>query len=449
MNSNISPELIPKAIAIRQLIHQFIQERRDAKLEKLKTDDSAELESQEAKIRLAHIPSTWLKDAAKRAAQLKAVTHSIKPMHGDAKGTSVFASFDQLAPQQYVGTNCIKTPKIDVVGNAAALDVFKLLQKSVNEESFLQLAVQKDPALSSAISDDASEGADIAAAFASLVETPDKATSHTLAKQVYWPISNDVHNNEQFRLVSPLYPTSLMHSVFEQIQTDRFSENAKAGREARRNGEASTFEIHEYPNLAFLELGGSKPQNISQLNSERGGKSYMLASLPPAWKANAYRPVLHQKSMFTALYREPGAAKLLRDFRTFIASEPRPVIATRQRVRDYIEKLVEVFMNFTGQMRNLESGWSLNDSCLLNLTEKIWLDEVAMVEHLRANGESIPQTVSEDVCTAFSLWVNERIRSKTIPMGDDESLEWARYLRREISTELRECLDFDSEEQTE
>jgi CRISPR-associated protein Csy1 len=449
MNNNISPELIPKAIEIRQLIHKFIQERRDSKLEKLKADGSAELGTQEAKIRLAHIPETWLKDAAKRAAQLKAVTHSVKPMHGDAKGTSVFASPDRLTPQQYVGTHCIKSPAIDVVGNAAALDVFKLLQKTVQGESILQLAMREDAALCSALSDDSSEGADIATAFSGLVEAPKKTTSHTLAKQVYWPTSNDVHSDEQFRLLSPLYPTSLVHSIFEQIQSDRFSDSAKAGREARRNGEASAFEIHEYPNLAFLELGGSKPQNISQLNSERGGKSYMLASLPPTWKASAYRPILHQKSMFTALYRELGAAKLLRDFRVFIASEPQPVMATRQKVRDYVERLVEMFMNFTGQMRNIEGGWSLNDSCLLNLTEKIWLDEEATIEHLRENSEPVPHSVSEDICTAFSLWVNERIKSKTIPLGDDESLEWARYLRREIGTELRECLAFDSEEQTE
>jgi CRISPR-associated protein Csy1 len=444
MNSNISPELIPKVIEIRQLLHQFVQERRDAKL---KLEDPAERQTQKEKIRLAHVPITWLKDAAKRATQLKAVTHSVKPMHGDAKGTSVFASAEQLAPSQYVGTHCLKTRAIDVVGNAAALDVFKLLQKTVGGETILQLATQQDATLSSAISDDATEGTEIAAAFASLVQAPNKAASHTLAKQVYWPLSNNVHSDEQFRLLSPLYPTSLMHSVFKQIQADR--ESAKAARDAKKNDEASTFEIHEYPNLAFLELGGSKPQNISQLNSERGGKSYMLASLPPTWKSNAYRPILHQKSIFTALHREPGMAKLLRDFRAFIASKPRPVEATRQRVRDYIERIVEIFMNFTGQMRNLESGWSLNDSCLLSLTEKIWLDEDATVEHLRANGESIPRSVSEDMCTAFSLWVNDKIKSKTIPMGDDESLEWARYLRRTIGTELRECLDFDSEEPTE
>ena len=35
------------------------------------------------------------------------------------------------------------------------------------------------------------------------------------------------------------------------------------------------------PNLAIVQLGGSKPQNISQLTSRQGGRNYLLPSLPP------------------------------------------------------------------------------------------------------------------------------------------------------------------------
>jgi CRISPR-associated protein Csy1 len=445
---SISNEPSPKAFELRSLIHKFIDERRQEKLDALKNSSPTERVVKAATIEKNHVPSKWLKDAAKLAMQLKMVTHSVKPMHSGIEGaSSIDTNHKQLAPHEYVGTHCVKQPTLDVVGNAAALGVFKLLKMTVSGESILQLAIRKDIDFLNALAQDSPDSADIVAAFASLIEPPKKLTTHTLAKQIYWPLSSDVHSDLQFNLLSPLYPTALMQLLFNQIDDDLFGDESKNAREARKKNELSSGEIHDYPNLAFVKLGGSQPQNISQLNSERKGRSYMLASIPPTWKSKAYRPILHQKNMFPTLYREPGAAKLLHDFRSFIASKPRPLIATRERVKVYVEGIVEIFMNFTGQMRNLEGGWSLNDSCLLNLTEKMWLDEVAIVEHLRTNGELIPQSVSADVCTAFSLWVNDRIKSKTIPMGDDESLEWARYLRRAIGIELSECLDFDSEEQ--
>ena len=52
-----------------------------------------------------------------------------------------------------------------------------------------------------------------------------------------------------------------------------------------------TDHVEAYASLAVQELGGTKPQNISQLNSERRGDNYLLASLPPVWKTVAVQPV--------------------------------------------------------------------------------------------------------------------------------------------------------------
>ena len=60
--------------------------------------------------------------------------------------------------------------------------------------------------------------------------------------------------------------------------------------------------FHDYPGLAVQNMGGTKPQNISQLNSERRGMNYLLSSLPPKWKVNAQRFPTHADSVFTRYF---------------------------------------------------------------------------------------------------------------------------------------------------
>lgn len=74
----------------------------------------------------------------------------------------------------------------DVVGNAAALDVYKFLNLSVGAHRILDLALAADPVLAEAFSDNAEEAHAWMAAFATLPEA--KNTPLTLAKQVYWPL---------------------------------------------------------------------------------------------------------------------------------------------------------------------------------------------------------------------------------------------------------------------
>ena len=103
---------------LRSLISSFLQERLDAKLEKLPDDDP-----KRAKLRGQFEREAWLSDAARRVAQLQVVTHSLKPIHPDAKGASVYAPPESLPRHDLVGSHELPENFAgDVVGNAAALD---------------------------------------------------------------------------------------------------------------------------------------------------------------------------------------------------------------------------------------------------------------------------------------------------------------------------------------
>ena len=79
--------------AIRALITEFLRSRLEAKLEKLAEDDPKRSE-----LLTQFVFTTWLEDAARRVGQIQAVTHSLKPIHPDAKGSSLFREPLSLAP---------------------------------------------------------------------------------------------------------------------------------------------------------------------------------------------------------------------------------------------------------------------------------------------------------------------------------------------------------------
>jgi len=122
-----------------------------------------------------------------------------------------------------------------VVGNAAALDVYKFLKLEVDGRTLLDWLSVDDPAVLCALSEDEAASREWQSAFTGLTQVREgRAESHALAKQVYWLAGEDAADDEQYHLLAPLFPTSLVQAVHQVLQEDRFGEANKAARAARR-----------------------------------------------------------------------------------------------------------------------------------------------------------------------------------------------------------------------
>jgi len=62
----------------------------------------------------------------------------------------------------------------------------------------------------------------------------------------------------------------------------RFSDELKSLRDLKRKNEFSEQGFPELYGLSTIGYGGTKPQNISVLNNQNGGKAHLLLSAPPA-----------------------------------------------------------------------------------------------------------------------------------------------------------------------
>ncbi|MBF7055095.1 type I-F CRISPR-associated protein Csy1, partial [Halomonas sp. KAO] len=130
--------------------------------------------------------------------------------------------------------------------------------------------------------------------FASITEPKGAPSSHVMGKQLYWLVGDDPTDDTAYHLLAPLYATALTHRFYAQVSPNTwfFGDHNKAARKALKDKAPFEGGYTSYPNLAVQKLGGTKPQNISQLNSERGGQNYLLASLPPNWDSReVYAPM--------------------------------------------------------------------------------------------------------------------------------------------------------------
>jgi len=414
----------------RAAITGFLQERLQTKLDKLKPDDP-----QRGELLASFAHDMWLANAAKRVEQIQAVTHSLKPIHPDARGTNLYVEPTRLPTLTELGSHALGEQFIgDVVGNAAALDVYKLLKLEVNGRSLLTALLAQDADALAALHTDPEQVQALRNAFVSLTQPrAEGPSSHTLAKQLYWLTGDGACADADYTLLAPLYATSLAHAVHAQVQEGRFGESNKAARQAKKERKVHDGVFHDYPGLAVQNMGGTKPQNISQLNSERRGMNYLLSSLPPQWKVSEKRLPVSTDSVFGHYF---GSRHLVRQtvqaLRAFLESKPPANAATRSQRDDMVYRLVDEMVAMAADLEHLLTpGWTLSDERFskLNSDEQYWLDPLRaeLPEEADFAEAWLAMEWPEAIGRRFGNWLNDRLDGK-LHFGEIEFRAWKKEL---------------------
>lgn len=420
-----------RSLWFRSVITAFIEERRTTKL---KGGDAEVAKNSAAK----YDYYTWLGDAASRVREIQAVTHVLKATHPDARGSSLYAAPSSLPQHAEIGTHALgQTHADDVVGNAAALDVYKFLDKvEVEGQRLLHWMQADDQDLLSALHDDPTIAGEWIKAFKGLVRTGETPVSHQNAKQLYWNFSGEPTDDSGYHLLQPLFSSSLAHAVHADICDARFGEDNKAARQARKEQKSHAGTYRDYRNLVVRKLGGTNPQNISQLNSKRGGENYLLASLPPIWNHDQPRHFRHIDSALPRFWYYEGVQSRIRALIELLQSNPKPTMetrVTRERIERALGESLAAFGLATQQL--FTPGWTRDDDCQLPLCEQVWLDperaELSIrPDHAEEDRAFIAalqrQDWSDQVAHRFGNWLNDILHKQGLPVGEVEHARWAR-----------------------
>jgi CRISPR-associated protein Csy1 len=433
---------------IRAFLLKCVEERRELLLRKYegRTDANSRTKSEEIK-ETYELESILSKGATQTVAHAQMATHISKGTHPDTEvknTTSLCIAPEQFAKHAEVGTHSLQPDSlsIDATGNGSinkkAYVAYWFLQNRFEGKSILQLLESGDEDAINALHQDAKIAQERADALVQLAQQKCRRfASHTLMKQVYWLVGADAVDDTQYHLLTPLYATSLAHTVHAEINDACLGEANKEAHHAWRDKQPHDGVYRKYSNLAIRKMGGSNPQNVSHLNSERGGVDYLLDSLPPpAWEAqNRPQKFFHIESVFVRFKGDKFVRGLLADLCGLLERNPKLTKETRQQ-RKAIEQALSatLFDLALAIQHHFPPGWTRDKACKLPLCEQRWLDPKRAHLPPRAGHEEEDAAFTSasgwknEVAASFANQINDILREHDLPVGQDEAERWKRAI---------------------
>ena len=395
-----------------QAVMEYLAERRKNWLEKrlsADTDEAAKLELEteaNEKFSLAQ----WLPDAARRAGHLSMVSHPSKFSHPSAKTSAVIAQAS-LQADGYVRTGNVSYP-LDVFGSAAAIDVYKFLALSLSDGKTVLEHLEQETALAQQLLSQASSVpvSELTSQFLAIKASETQVKTDGLVKQVYFPVEGAYH------LLSILTPSGMLTELKERIDALRFSDASKEAREARKHQLYHAQGFNDILDLTVTVYGGSKPQNISVLNNQNSGRSYLLPCKPPKLDQRTTR--LPSRDFFKQTL-------FVRDFDVYFKSlfELMALDINNMHIRDGIRKvlhkIVDEVMYRAFCVREFAGGWSQTEHYqALPKAQQLWLDAALLEKRLEDD------EWQEVIAKALRQWLAGEIeyRQNHIKLGDAEQL---------------------------
>lgn len=404
-----------------EAIHQFFADRKaawlKAKAKSDATEDEKALLEQQANERFRL--SSWLPDAAKRASQLSIVSHPSKFSHPSAKTTPIIAKVKPRV-DGYFRTGNIDY-ELDVLGNAAAMDVYKFLSLPMTDGKPVLEHLEDDTTevkvlmhIPNASYNSLKEG------FLSVKQSDSsKMYSDRLVKQVYFPVADN-----QYHLLSLLTPSGVLTRLKNTIDVMRFSEQSTEARDCRRNGIAHQSGYDDILNLTVTAYGGTQPQNVSVLNSQNAGRAYLLLSAPPAIEKRSVR--LPRNDFFTQSLRPWVVKEPMLDLHQLMARD-----INNKRVRDAICNLIchvaKIALQEALLIRSSEVGWTAREYYQhLDENQRIWLDDAYQIERVEEDDWL------KKLARQFSQWFmgvyKSTLSTEAITLSDYELLHVERFI---------------------
>lgn len=376
--------------------------------------------------------SNWLSDAANRAGQISLVTHALKYVHSDAKGSSLMLNSGEKASGiRYLISKSLSTLKADVVGNAAALDVANLLLLEANGKCLLDHLAEDDATPLASFGSVAQQDTWLQG-FKQALRLADPA-SHALAKQLYFPVPEAASG---YHLLAPLAASSLNQAVFQRIQA-RFSDESKAAREAKKKGVYWHEGTRNYPALAIQTFGGTKPQNISWLNAQRGGRVHLFNSQPPLWHSQIKPPKSIEAFWSGYRWRIRQHARDLKSFLAWADAQSLNNRYIRAKRATMVADMVGELHHYAALVQQLPSGWSAANWGLS--PEACWLDlgrsDAAFVA--KRQGKAWCKLVAQ----TFGRVLSKALTAEKLTMADDETVYFGKQLQAEVN---RLMMDFEA-----
>ena len=355
---------------IEQVFSHFLHKQKSAWLERKSKgkEPTSDLVS-ESEIR--YEKNAWLAKAVKQA-RYAITTHASTFTHPDAK-TSCFLFESPRVKNGFLITNNVQCQNsFDLFGNAATdsfvKEIYLFLIEPVQDQKIWDCFANETDEIKKFIELFSLDFNDTKNAFSKLMIDPEAPKTHRLLKQVYFPV------NEQYHLLSLLTPSIVTTEFLNRVNRIKFSESSKEARVFKKENKFHEHGFDELFDLTEIAFGGSKPQNVSVLNSQNAGRAYLLSSAPPQFEKRTIR--LPKTDFFAqCLYRKNFQDSFLQLHKLMQLDVNN--IDIRTAIRNIIQFVIDQVMFQAFKIRqSYAEGWSNEDYYVsLPKLQRVWLDD--------------------------------------------------------------------------
>jgi len=400
-------------------ISSFFADRKEAWLKKKLKVSMDEYEVKQLHIECDEVFSLeqWLPNAAKRACQISMATHPCTFSHPSARKNKNGYVRSIIAGTEASNDGFLKSGnvvvKTDALGNAAALDVYKFLTLNMVDEQPLLTHIQQDSKLATALlAISSTPYQTLKTGFLAMAESKGENITSSKIKQVFFPVEQDYHQ------LSILTNSGLIYHLRDKIDKLRFSDEVKALRELKRKNEFSDQGFSELYNLTTIGYGGTKPQNISVLNNQNGGKVHLLQSLPPSiQKRSIHFP---KTNFFTESFRYRDCRDVFQALHKILKTDYNNIKI--REGRDYrIQELLDRIIDKMWAVRSVASELYDDESSQLKHYQKVWLSDAFNQE--REESDVWLDQLTKDISSWIIRSYEKIIGKQAIKLGNEELIK--------------------------
>lgn len=386
----------------------------------------------------------WFIDAQKMAQNVQVGTHVSKGIHPSSRGDNV--NFTKAVHHNYVNSQTIDSSFLDANSPRGAIDLplVAFFEWEVVEHSGIKMRdviLQNTSAVATSFADDVALSKQYQQSFlACLTNQIDTPQTHETNKQILWALS---HDDDRYITLIPLYPTVLTYEFFQRVNNKRYADDNKTAFNNRFKQTAEQSAYVVIKDLASVQLGGTKPQNVSQLMSKQGGRNYLLPSMPPAFRQSKdIRLSRSANSFFDAKALQYQAKDAFQALFELIKTNYNNVNIRNAR-KAILSDIAYHVLSLGETLQTIRpAGWS-KDYHHLPMHQKYWLDPK------RANldgEEDFKNARASDnwqraIEIDFAHWLQGILKSEFKAVAhnfaDPEHNEWRREMDNEIKKALR------------
>ena len=374
--------------------------------------------------------ANWLDWASSNAKNVSFATHIAKLTHSGISGASNIY-LDNTDEERYLSTSSLTNKDIEISQtNNALAPIGKLLQLKSNSESLSEQLKKGNLTVFESFAKNDDQLSQWKKGFEVVFKEKELAT-HYLAKQLYFPINNNDHNDEKiYHLINPMMSSSLDQTIFDKINFVKYSKEMVDVRKQKREGKFHQDIQLSFPNVAVLKVTASNHGNASPLNGTRSGRRYLFPSMPPTWQ-KIQTPPLNQEKLFSGEFEKRAwkSTKELQKYLIKLQNKEFGNKAIRDHVKQQINNVINILFDYVLEIQDMPPNWS--EKAKLKEAHALWLDrdrEDQVFQEKRKSGQW-----QDEVCQDFGGWMNIRLSNKNMKLVQFEKNKWAKLLKNRLS----------------